>query len=146
MGVVNYQMTHKYCSNRLMSRLSVKGQINSIMVSVCVCQAGRLGSNPARSICFRKVNVLNLPTGAADWLTKGRTMCYRVYMIMHVKIPQLSVVWVGHCVPLAGFCLSLYGLYVPKILNRYVNMIQTNTQIHPSKNAVFPLSSKGRFV
>ena len=29
----------------------------------------------------------------------------------------------GHCVPLAGFCLSLNGLHV---LNREVNMIQTN--------------------
>ena len=51
-------------------------------------------------------------TGAADRFTKGRTMCYHVYVIMHVKDPQLSVVRVGHRVPLVGFCLSLYVLHV----------------------------------
>ena len=50
------------------------------------------------------------------------SMCHYVYVMMHVKDPQLSVVRVGHCVPLAGFCLSLYSLHV---LNRDVNMIQT---------------------
>ena len=44
---------------------------------------------------------------------------------MHVKDPQLSVVRVGHRFLLAGFCLSLYGL---RVLNREVNMIQTNKQ------------------
>ena len=48
-------------------------------------------------------------------------MCCYVCVIMHVKDPQLSVVSVGHGVPLAGFCLSLYGLHV---LNRDVNMIK----------------------
>ena len=36
---------------------------------------------------------------------------------------------VRHRVPLAGFCLSLYGLHA---LNRDVNMIQTNKQTNPS--------------
>ena len=49
-------------------------------------------------------------------------MCYHVCVIMHVKDPCLSVVRVGHCVPLAGFCLSLYSLHV---LNMDVNMTQT---------------------
>ena len=44
---------------------------------------------------------------------------------MHVKDPLLSVVRVGLCVPLAGFCLSLFGMHV---LNRDVNVIQTNKQ------------------
>ena len=39
-------------------------------------------------------------------------MCYHVYVIMQVKDPQLSVVRVGHRVPVAGFCLSLYNLHV----------------------------------
>ena len=34
-----------------------------------------------------------------------------------------NVIRVGHRVPLAGVCLSLYGLHV---LNRDVNMIETN--------------------
>ena len=55
---------------------------------------------------------------------------------MHVKDPWLSDVRLGHCVPLAGFCLSLYGLYV---LNMDVNMIQTNKQTN--KKAFFPVCS-----
>ena len=52
-------------------------------------------------------------------------MCYYVCVIMHVKDPLLSVLRVGHYVPLASFCLSLYDLHA---LNRDVNMIQTNKQ------------------
>ena len=37
------------CSSRL------RGRGNSTVVSVSVCQAGRPGSHPARSACFRKV-------------------------------------------------------------------------------------------
>ena len=44
---------------------------------------------------------------------KRPSMCYCVCVIMHVKDPQLSVVRVGHCVPL-GFCLSLYDLHALK--------------------------------
>ena len=53
-----------------------------------------------------------------------QSMCNHVYVIMYVKDPQLSVVTVGLHVPLAGFCLYLYSLHV---LNRDVNLIQTNT-------------------
>ena len=42
--------------------------------------------------------------------------------IMHVKDPKISVVKIGHCDLLAGFCMSLYSLHV---LNWDVNMIQT---------------------
>ena len=50
-------------------------------------------------------------------------MCYHIYVMMHVKDPQPSVVRVGHCVPLVGLYLSLYNLCA---LNRDVNMTQTN--------------------
>ena len=56
---------------------------------------------------------------------KRPSMCYQVCVVMHLKDPWLSVVRVGHHVPSAGFCLSLYSLHVP---NRVVNMIQTNKQ------------------
>ena len=38
----------------------------------------------------------------------------------------LSVVRVGHCVPVAGFCLSLYNLHMP---NREVTLIKSNWQM-----------------
>ena len=53
-------------------------------------------------------------------------MCYHVYVTMHVNDPYLSVVRVRYCVPLAGYCLSLYGLHV---LNRDVNKMQTKKYI-----------------
>ena len=37
-------------------------------------------------------------TIAADWFIKCPAMCYHIYVMMHVKDPQLSVVRVGHCV------------------------------------------------
>ena len=53
-----------------------------------------------------------------------------VYVIMPVKEPKLFVVRVGHHVPFARFCLSLYGM---NVLNRDVNMIYTNNlQSHVS--------------
>ena len=69
--------------------------------------------------------LLTCPTSAADWFTKGRAMCYHVYAIMYVNDPETSVRKVGHRVPFAGFCPSLYNLHV---LNSDVNMIQTNRQ------------------
>ena len=84
-----------------------------------------------RSILFQEGGLLSasynlVPISADDRFMKGQSMCYHVYMILHVKDPLLSVVGVGHRVPLAGFCLSLYSLHV---LNRDVNMIQTNYQL-----------------
>ena len=52
-------------------------------------------------------------------------MCCHVYMIKHVKHPYLSIVRVGHSVPLAGFCLPLCSLHV---LNRDFSMIQPINQ------------------
>ena len=52
-------------------------------------------------------------------------------LIMHVRDPQLSLIRKGHCVPVAGFCLPAYSLHM---LNRDVNMIQTNKIIIFSKH------------
>ena len=50
------------------------------------------GSNQVRSAYFDNslpvCMSLTSPTSASDWLTKGRVMCYNVYVIMHVKIPS----------------------------------------------------------
>ena len=80
-----------------------KGRGNSIMVNICVCQAGRPGLSQVRSACFRKVvcyqNVMNYSLHKCRRLFHQRpSMCYYVYVIMHVKDPQLSVVRVRHCV------------------------------------------------
>ena len=77
---------------------------------------------------FQKGGILSecyqlLPVSADDWFNKVLPMYYHVYVIMHVKDLQLSVVRVGHRVPLPGLCLSLYGL---NVMNRDVNAIQTN--------------------
>ena len=69
-----------------------------------------------------------IPTIADNWFSKGRAMCNHVYLIINVKDPWLSVVRVGHHVPLVGFCLVLYDLHV---LNRDVNMIPKNNKHQP---------------
>ena len=51
----------------------------------------------------------------------AKAMCYDVSVIMCENELGLSVVRVGHRVPSAGFCLSLYSLHV---LNRDINTIQ----------------------
>ena len=61
------------------------------------------------------------PARATDWFNKGHAMCYHVYVIMHVKDTDLSVVRDGHCVPLAGFCLSLYSLHMLNKQNKQYN-------------------------
>ena len=50
---------------------------------------------------------------------QGYAMYYHV--IMHVEDPWLSVIRLGHCVPLVGFWLFLYSLHM---LDRDVNVIQ----------------------
>ena len=92
------------------------------MVSVSVCQVGR----PGLIRLFKKGGILSacyqpVPASTDDWFTKGHSMCYHFYVLMHVKDPWLSVVRVGHRVPLAGFSLSLYSLHM---LDRDVNIIQ----------------------
>ena len=64
---------------------------NSIMVSVSVCEVGRPGSSPARSVCISQKGgdlpacYQLVPTSAEDWFNKGHAMCNHVYVIMHVK-------------------------------------------------------------
>ena len=77
------------------------------------------------SIC---VSLLTCSHQCRRLVQQRPSMCYYACVIMHVKDPQLSVIRVGHCGPLAGFCLSLYDLHA---LNRDVNMIQTNKQTNP---------------
>ena len=99
------------------------------MVSVSVCQAGCPGSSPARSVCFRKIKFcqkvinLSLPvptTGSPKAAHVSSCLCDNA-----CKRCLLSVTRVGHRVPLAAFCLSLYGLHV---LHWDVNKIQSNKQ------------------
>ena len=76
-----------------------RGAGNSTVVSVSVCQAGGPGSRLPRSACVRKVEFYHCVIDSfPPVLTIG------LKKAIHVL---LSVVRVGHCVPLAGFCLSL---------------------------------------
>ena len=68
----------------------VLGWRNSIMVSVSICQASSPGSSPTWPFCFRKVELCqNICTIGLShlcrWLVEGHTMCYHVYLIMHIK-------------------------------------------------------------
>ena len=67
------------------------GRENSIMASVSVCQADRPGSSPARSVCFRKAelyqNVSTCLHRCQPLVHQRPSMCYHVYVIMHVKDP-----------------------------------------------------------
>ena len=105
------------------------------MVSISVCQVCHPGSRPWYCL-YQKGRMLSecyqlFLTSADNWFTKGLSMCYHVYVTMHVKDPQLPAVRVGHRVPLAGFCLSLYNLHVLNsnnmIKKRY---IQTDEPIY----------------
>ena len=51
------------------------------------------------------------PISATEWFTKGHVMCYNVYVIMHVKDSQLSVIRVGHYILLAGVCLYIILMF-----------------------------------
>ena len=74
-----YQYVHK--TSRAANVVMLKwGRGNS----VTVCQVGCPGSSLTRS------------ASAAHWFNKGRAMCHHVYMIMHVKDPQLSAILTAH--------------------------------------------------
>ena len=104
------------------------GEIEQWLVSLSVKLAVQVRArhDPFVSERWNSITVL-LNCSHQCWrLVQQRpSMCYHLYVIMIVKDSQFSVVRVGHCVLLAGFCLSLYDLHV---LNRDVNMIQTNKQ------------------
>ena len=86
------------------------GQGNNTVVSVSVCQAGRPGSSPAWSTCFRKVE---FHQGAIDLfplvLTTGATETIHVFLCLcdnackrslAIKL-YLCVVSVGHSCPVS---------------------------------------------
>ena len=86
-----------------------------------------LCSVPSNSLHSLTVCQGRAQASAVDWFIKGRVMCYYVYVVTHVKDPQLSIIRMWHCVPLARFCLFLYSLCV---LNRDVNIIQIEKRYH----------------
>ena len=51
----------------------------------------------------------NFPGNDTNWFTKGLALCCHIYVIMHVKDPQLSFAGEGHRVPLAGFSFHIGG-------------------------------------
>ena len=110
---------------------NLRGRGNNIKVSVSVCHAGRPGWSrygPFVSERRNSTNMLLTCLNQCRQLVHQRpSMCYHVCVIMHVKDPQLSVIRVGHFVPLAGLCLSLYSLHA---LIRDVNMIKKSSQIY----------------
>ena len=64
------------------------------------------GSHQPWSDCFDKSHstgmLLTHQASVADWCNKSHAMCYHVYVILHVKDPQLSVLRVRGCVQVAG--------------------------------------------
>ena len=110
------------------------------MAGISICQLGRADSSLAWSVCFRKVEFCQHVIMCQQLVHQRPSICYHVYVVMHLKDPQPSVIRVGHLVPLAGFCLSLYRLHT---LNRDVNMIQTNKQTNNQSSLLFsPHQSK----
>ena len=65
--------------------------------------------------------------GSSNLHNKGRVMCYRFFVTMHVNDPLLPVARVEHYALVEGFCLSLYSLHV---LERGVDMMQSINQNH----------------
>ena len=109
---MQYTWGHSTHSNRNRERG------NSSMVSISVCQAGRPGSHPAWSACCRKVEFYHcaielFPPVPTTGLTKAVHVLSRLWDYAckrSLAICRMS----RHCVPLAGFCLSLYDLHALK--------------------------------
>ena len=102
------------------------GEIAQSLASLSIKQATRVCAQHDLLVIERwnPITVLSTRSHQCRKLVQKRSsMCHYICVIMHVKDTQLSVVTVGHCVPLAGFCLSLYDLHA---LNRDVSMIETN--------------------
>ena len=108
---------------------SFPGRGNSTVVSASVYHAGDPGSRQARSTCHRKVEfyhcvIHSLPPVPTTGSTKAIDML--LCLCNNSCKSSLAICRKSRvCVPLAGFCLSLYDLHA---LNRDVNMIQTNKQ------------------
>ena len=102
-----------------------RGQENSILVSVSVFQVRHPGSSPIHSVCFRNVKFYRHVIKLSPPVPTTGLPCQLLSCLCY-NACYLSKGYVGHGVPLAGFCLSLYSL---DVLNRDVDMIQTN-KIH----------------
>ena len=87
---------------------------------------GRLMGH-ASSVCFAlTVHLLSACrqlANAASWFIKGSAMCYHVCAIMHVKDPKLSVVRVGHHVPLGTSCWNSGGVKIPRTTLKTLSII-----------------------
>ena len=81
------------------------------MVSVSVCQAGHPGLRLAQFACFRKVEFYQ---GAVDLFQSVLTTGSKKTIHVLLCLCNNACKRVGHCVPLAGFCLSLYDLHALK--------------------------------
>ena len=105
-----------------------RGQGNGTDIRVSVYQVGGPGLHLPRSACHRKVRFYHcvIHSLCRQLVTKRPSMCYYVCVIMQVKDHKLSVITIGHCVPLAGFCLSLYSLHVLDV--KYHSHKQTKTK------------------
>ena len=104
---------------------TLNGRGNSTVVSVSVYQAGGPGSLLARSACYKKVRFYQCVIDSLPPVpTTGSKKAVHVFLCLcnNACKRSLAICRVGHCVPLAGFCLSLYDLHA---LNRDVDMIQT---------------------
>ena len=104
------------------------GRGNNIMVSVSVCQARRPGLSPARSVCFRKVelyqHVINL---FPLMLTTGSTKAVHVLSCLRDNAHKRSL---AICRKSKASCPINRLLSVPiwsHVLNRDIDMIQTNS-------------------
>ena len=85
-------------------------------------------------VCFHHVG-----NSLAAWVSatcsseccQGSAKAVSCVIIRHVKYPQLSIIRVGHCVPLAGFCLSLYRLHVLQNVNETDKHINRRIMVIP---------------
>ena len=108
----------------------MQGQGNSVMVSVSVCQVGRLGSSPVWSACFRKVVyyqwVMNLSPPVP---TTGSPKAVHVLLCLCNNACKRSL---AICRKSRALCPVSRRLSVPiwvHVLNRDDNMIQTNKNL-----------------
>ena len=76
------------------------------------------------------------PVALLTGVTKGLP-CVIMSIIMYVKDPQLSVLRVGHCASLAGFCLSLYQVYVEQGCNQSISQASKQSSNQVIKLAFF---------
>ena len=123
-------LAHIKCYLRKRNDWSSGGRGNSTVVSVSIYQAGDPDSRLAQCACYRKVALYHCVTDSFPPVpTTGKKKAVHVLLCLCNNACKRSLAIyrkrVGHCVPLAGFCLSLYDLHT---LNRDVNMVQSINQ------------------